>query len=73
MKQARFDVSLDYLHQVLHMPPDAVIFDIVVVREYGRATARFLVDDPHLPEAPQPHECVPVMHQERVTWDYNLQ
>jgi hypothetical protein len=68
MRAASFDVDIELLRRVLQMPDSSTIIQLSMNPD-GRS-ARFVVDDPLLPEADKPHNVKPICSN--VRWDWNL-
>ena len=68
MRAARFHVSTELLRDVLQMPPASRIIGAHL--DSSQRSVVFVVDDPSLPEAEQPHDVTPTVT--RVTWDWNV-
>lgn len=70
MRAARFKMSVDLLRDLMHLPPNASIV--------GASTngvdpwVTFVVDDPSLPEAEEPHESLPTCTRKEIVWSWNV-
>jgi hypothetical protein len=40
--------------------------------DYEGRVIHFIVDDPALPEAGEPHDCTPTLTEKRVDWNWNV-
>jgi len=70
MRAAQFDCTVELLAEVLHMPPGARV--IGAEMSDSMRSVRFTVDDPSLPEAPDPYLCIPVITREAFKWDWKV-
>lgn len=68
MRAARFKVSTEFIHELLHLPASALIIGASMPTAGG--AIEFIVDDPSLPEADQPVDVVPT--HRCVEFDYGL-
>lgn len=71
MRAARFKISEELLAQLLKLPPAARV--IGATYDWPTLSVEFVVDDPSLPEADQPHRSEPIITAERHHWDWNVQ
>ena len=70
MRAARFQVSDELLREALHMPAGTRI--IGASCDPAAGTVSFVVDDPQLPEADEPHDAAPVVTAEVLIWDWGV-
>lgn len=74
MRCVRFKMSGELLRTVLKMPGNTQFVEATVVRELavGIDIVEFVVWSPDVPEADEPHYCVPTFYSHRVEWDWNI-
>ncbi len=70
VRAGRFDVSVELLAQLLHLPPNATIIGAQINGDLK--SVKLVVDDPALPDAPEPHDTTPTFTQERITMSWSV-
>ena len=70
VRAAHFEVDRRFLADLLHLPTAATI--TAVYGDYDGRAIHFIVDDPALPEAGEPHNVYPTLFEKRTEWDWNV-
>lgn len=72
-RSARFQVSGDLLREVLHLPPLTRFIAASVDPANRWDLVTFVVEDPELPDADEPHDTNPTITRVEHVWDWNIE